>query len=52
MRTESEMAAAHTAHMKKYPLKLGGMPIEDWFELKAQEEAQRKKASGRRRLAQ
>ena len=39
MQTESELAAALKKHQAKYPLKLGGMPMREWFAL--QEKAKR-----------
>ena len=38
MRTSSEMAAALKAHQAKYPLRLGGHPIHEYFKLKAEQE--------------
>ena len=37
MRTKSEMDAALREHQKKYPFRLGGMPMKDWFELEEKE---------------
>ena len=36
--TSEEIAARLKAHQKKYPLKLGGVPMREWLAQKAQEE--------------
>ena len=36
MRTSSEIAAALKAHQKKYPLKLAGLPIDEYYKRKAE----------------
>lgn len=44
MQTSSEIAAALKAHQAKYPLRLGGHPIREYFKLKAEQEEGRKNA--------
>jgi len=39
MRTKSEIAAALKAHQKKYPLRLAGIPIDEYYKRKAEREA-------------
>lgn len=45
MRTSDEIAAALKAHQAKYPLRLGGHPIQEYFKLKAERKAKEQEDS-------